>query len=94
MQLSAIPPFPLYGSFSLHGTGTGTRTETGTGNGKNGFLYIMQECSHCMGPGQGPESGLGPENLAMGSKPIFLVLVLVPPVPVLVPERISESLVW
>ena len=79
------------GAFTLHGTGTGT----GTGNGtrKNGFLYIMQNCSHCMEGGQGPGTGAGPENLAMGYNPIFLVLLLfsVPPVPVPVPVPCSAN---
>ena len=52
------------GAFTLHGTGTGN------GTGKKGFLYIMQNCSHCMEGG--PGVGVGPENLAMDS-PIFPV---------------------
>ena len=51
------------GAFTLHGTGTGTGT--GNGTGKNGFLYIMQECSHCTEGEQG--LGMGTENLSMGT---------------------------
>ena len=62
-------------------TSNGAFTPHGTETGKNGFLYIMQNCSHCMEEGQGPGMGAGSESLAMGSKPIFLVplLVTVPP---------------
>ena len=70
--------------------GNGAFTPHGTETGKNGFLYIMQNCSHCMEEGQGPGMGAGPENLAMGSKPIFLV-----PLPVPVPPSLSRfRAVW
>ena len=82
-QLYSYCFLSCYGSFILHGTGTGTGT--GNGNGKKGFLYVMQTCSYCREGGLGPGGGTGTGNLAMGSIPIFPVLVLVVPLPVVSP---------